>query len=119
MNEKYLIEHVGGITRITFSSKPTYDDAKQVIDEIADDFPYEKRLWDFTNIRFDFTIDEIKSIAKYGKMKFTGPNQLAIVAPDNWAYIELHIFQAHRNQKEISQTRVFRTVQEAINWLNG
>ena len=118
MTDKYTIEYLDGITRIQFSDKPTYSDAQAVIDEIAANFPYEKRLWDFSNIRFDFTIDEIKSIAKYGKSKFIKPNKLAIVAPDNWAYIELHIFQAHRQQKDISTTRVFRTTQDAIKWLN-
>jgi hypothetical protein len=74
-------------------------------------------LWDFSRIKFDFTVEEIKSIAQYGKSKFCKPNKLAIVAPDNWAYIELHIFQAHRHQKNISETRVFRTVPEAEKWL--
>ena len=117
MDNKYLIEHVDGITRIEFSKNPTYSDAQDVIDEIADNFPYEKRLWDFSKIRFDFTVEEIKSIAKYGKSKFSKANKLAIVAPDNWAYIELHIFQAHRRQKDLSETMVFRTVPEAENWL--
>ena len=118
MTDKYTIEHVDGITTILFSDKPTYSDAQAVIDEIAENFPYEKRLWDFSNIRFDFTIDEIKSIAKYGKTKFIKPNKLAIVAPDNWAYIELHIFQAHRQQKDLATARVFRTRREAVQWLN-
>jgi len=113
----YLIEHVNGITRIQFSKNPTYNDAQTVIDDIAENFPYAKRLWDFSNIKFDFTIDEIKAISEYGKSKFIKPNKLAVVAPDDWAYIELHIFQAHRNQKEHSATRIFRTEQEALKWL--
>jgi len=117
MENKYLIKHVNSITRIKFSKNPSYSDAREVIDDIAENFPYEKRLWDFSRIKFDFTIEEIKSIAKYGKSKFSKANKLAIVAADNWAYIELHIFQAHRHQKDLSQTRVFRTVKEAENWL--
>ena len=117
MSKIYLIEHVNGITSIRFSKNPTYSDAQTVIDDIAENFPYTKRLWDFTNIKFDFTMDEIKAIAEYGKSKFIKPNKLALVAPDNWAYIELHIFQAHRKQKELSVARVFRTEQEALDWL--
>ena len=117
MDQKYIIEHVNGITRIVFFASPAYSDAQDVIDKIANNFPYEKRLWDFSKVRFNFTIDEIKSIAKYGRSKFVKPNKLAIAAPDNWAYIELHIFQAHRHQKDLSETQVFRTVQEAVNWL--
>lgn len=117
MDNEYLIEHVDGITRIEFSKNPRYSDAQDVIDEIADNFPYEQRLWGFSKIRFDFTVEEIKSITNYGKSKFSKANKLAIVAPDNWAYIELHIFQTHRRQKDLSETRVFRTVPEAENWL--
>lgn len=117
MSKVYVIEHVDGITKIHFSKKPTYSDAQTVIDDIVDNFPYTKRLWDFSKIKFDFTMDEIKSIAAYGKLKFIKPNKLAIVAPDNWAYIELHIFQAIRKQKEHSEARVFRTEQEALKWL--
>ena len=117
MDNKYLIEHINGITRIEFFDKPCYSDAENIIDVIAESYPYDRRLWDFTRIKFDFTIEEIKSIAQYGKTRFIKQNKLAIVAPDNWAYIELHIFQAHRHQKDLSQTRVFRTVKEAENWL--
>ncbi len=39
MNEKFLIEQVSGIKRIKFFSSPTYNDAEQVINEIADNFP--------------------------------------------------------------------------------
>lgn len=108
MSKIYVIEHVDGITKIHFSKNPTYNDAKTVIDDIVDNFPYTKRLWDFSKIKFDLTIDELKSIAEYGKLKFIKPNKLAIVAPDNWAYIELHIFQAVRKQKEHSVARSFQ-----------
>ena len=57
MENKYLIKHVNSITRIKFSKNPSYSDAREVIDDIAENFPYEKRLWDFSRIKFDFTID--------------------------------------------------------------
>lgn len=117
MSKNYSIKHVNGITRIQFTKNPTFREAQNVIDDIVENFPYIKRLWDFTNIKFDFTMDEIKAISEYGKLKFIKPNKLAIVAPDNWAYIELQFFQNHRKQKEHSDVRIFRSVQEATKWL--
>ena len=118
MSKYYSIKHVNGITRIQFSKSPTYNEVQTVIDDIVENFPYIKRLWVFSNIKFDLTIDEIKAIAKYGKSKFIKPNKLAIVAPDDRAYFKLHIFQAYRKQKEHSVANVFRTEQEALEWLS-
>jgi hypothetical protein len=101
MSKDYSIEHVNGITRIQFSKNPAYKEVQTVIEDIAENYPYTKRLWDFSNINFDLSIDEIKAIAKYGKSKFINPKKLAIVTPDDRAYLKLHIFQAHRKQKNI------------------
>lgn len=118
MSKNYSIEYINGITRIQFLTKPSFNDAQIAIDDIAENFPYEKRLWDLSNIKFDFTMKDIKAIAEYGKSKFIKPNKLAIIAPDNWAYIELHIFQAHRKQNGHSEAKVVKTEQEALKWLS-
>ena len=83
MSKNYLIDYIDGITRIKFLHKPTYDEAKMAIDDIAENFPYDKRLWNISNIHFNFTIGEIMSIAEYGKTKFTKPNKIALVASDD------------------------------------
>ncbi len=64
MSKNYTIEHVNGITRIQFSKNPEYNEVQTVIDDIAENFPYVKRLWDFSNIKFDLSVDEIKAIAE-------------------------------------------------------
>ena len=67
MSKNYSIEYINGITRVQFFTKPSFNDAQTAINDIADNFPYEKRLWDFSNIKFDFAMEEIKAIAGYGK----------------------------------------------------
>ena len=111
MSKNYLIENINGITRIEFLHKPTYND-------IAENFPYDKRLWNISNIHFNFTIGEIMAIAEYGKTKFTNPNKIALVASDDLAYGEMRQFEVYREQVNHSQVRVFRGEQEAIEWLN-
>lgn len=118
MSKNYLIDYIDGITRIKFLHKPTYDEAKMAIDDIAENFPYDKRLWNISNIHFNFTIGEIMSIAEYGKTKFTKPNKIALVASDDLAYGEMRQFEVYREQENHSETKVFRGEQEAIEWLN-
>ena len=118
MRKPYTIEHIDGITQIRFDQAPTYNNARAVIDDIAANFPYDKRLWDFSNVDFDFTMDELRSIAEYGKIVFTQPNKVALVAPQDLAYGELRAFEVYRDQAEHSVARVFRTRQEALTWLN-
>ena len=117
MAKNYLIENINGITRVKFHSKPTFSEAKMAVNEIYENFPYEKRLWDITNINFNFTTNEIIEIANYGKSKFTKPNKIALIATDDLAYGEMRQFMVYREQ-EISEARVFRNKQEAIEWLN-
>ncbi len=117
MGTNHIIEYVDGITEIRFSQAPSYADARAAIDDIAANFPYAKRLWDFSNIAFDFTMDELYSIAEYGKLTFTQPNKAAIVAPQDLAYGEMRAFEVYREQADHATARVFRTREEALAWL--
>ncbi len=113
----YIIEYESGITRIGFSRKPTYEETKSAIDDLAENYPYEKRLWDFRDLEFDFTMDEIRAIAEYGKLKFIKPNRIAIIASDDLAYGQIRAFEVYREQEDHSVARVFRTEPEALEWL--
>jgi len=78
MSNDYTISHENDITKVQFFIQPTLDLAKQIIDEIVDKYPYDKRLWDISNIKFDFTLAEIKIIVEYGKLKFKSPSKIAL-----------------------------------------
>lgn len=77
------------------------------------------RVWDFSDILFNFSMDEIKQIALYGKSKFTEPNQVAVVAPQDSAYGTLRAFEVYRQEETHPMTSAFRTKPEAIEWLEG
>jgi len=62
-------------------------------------------------------MEEIQKISAYGKSKFTKPNKLAVVASDNLAYGEMRALMAYRAQPELSAAQVFRTEQDALEWL--
>ena len=80
MTKAYIITHEEGITKVRFLIKPSFDQVKTIIDEIVENYPYTKRLWDLSEVDFDFSTAEIQKIAAYGKTRFTQPNILAIYA---------------------------------------
>ena len=113
----YSIDHIDGITEVRFSRAPSYADTRAAIDDIIANYPYDRRLWDLSHIDFDFTMDELRSIAEYGKLVFTQPSKAAFVAPQDLAYGELRAFEVYREQTDHAAARVFRTRAEALAWL--
>lgn len=119
MSDTYIINHSEGITEIKFLVPPSLALAKSIIDDIVENYPYEKRLWDLSEIKFNFTLAEIQQISEYGKLKFTKPNKLAIYAIDDLAFGEMRQFMVYREEEGKALPRAFRNKQEAIEWLNS
>jgi hypothetical protein len=119
MSKTHLISHKNGITKIKFLVRPSFEQVKLMINEIAKNHPYERRLWDMSEIKFDFTADEIKKIAAYGKLKFIKPNRLAIYVLDDLAFGEMRQFEVYREEEGKSLPGVFRNEHDAIEWLNS
>lgn len=119
MSKTHTIIHINGITKIKFLVNPSFEQVQSIIDEIAENYPYERRLWDMSEIKFNFTTDEIQRIAAYGKLKFTKLNKLAIYALDDLAFGEMRQFEVYREEDNKSLPRVFRNEQDAIEWLNS
>ncbi len=119
MSVTHLITLEDGITRIKFLAAPSLEQTKAIIDEIVENYPYEKRLWDMSEIKFDFTTDEIQEIAEYGKRKFVKANKLAVYATDDLAYGEMRQFAVYRHEENKATPRAFRSEKAAIEWLNS
>ena len=117
MSKNSTITVDNGVTTIRFDAAPAYEAVRQVIDEIAAKYPYEIRLWDFSNIEFDFSMSDIRAIAEYGKLRFKKPSIVAIVAPDDRAYGEMRVFEAYREERGHATARAFRTLGEAKRWI--
>ena len=118
MKDIFTIEKINRITSIRFKKAPILDDLKRIIDLLADNYPYEKRLWDLSGIGFDLSTSDIRTIAEYGKQKFIKPSFIAMVAPDDLAFGEMRAFEVYREQHRHAVARVFRSRSEAIDWLN-
>ena len=119
MSDTYIIKYSKGITEIKFLVSPTLKQVMSIIDDISENYPYEKRLWDLSEIQFDFTTSEIQQISEYGKNIFTKPNKLAVYALDDLAFGEMRQFMVYREEEGKVLPRAFRNKQEAIEWLNS
>jgi len=119
MSNTHIITHEESITIIKFLVNPTYHLIKLIIDEVAENYQYEKRLWDLSEIQFDLTLEEIQLISEYGKRKFTKPSKLAIYAVDDLAFGEMLQFETYRKEEGRTLPMVFRNEQDAIDWLKS
>jgi hypothetical protein len=119
MSKNYEIVFLNDITRVEFLTKPTFEDGIAAIDDIAENYPCEKRLWDLSKTEFDFTLQEIMGIAAHCKSKFTKPGKIAYIASDELVYGEMREMMVYREADPCATVCVFKTEQEAIDWLTN
>lgn len=59
MINNYIVTVDNGITYIKFLESPSFGQIKVIIDDIAENYPYEKRLWDLSSVSFDLPVSEL------------------------------------------------------------
>ena len=117
MSDKFNISLEGEITVIEFLAETSYNEVKTMLDDVSENYPYEKRLFDMSNIKFNFSEREIKDIAEYGKKVFIKPNILAIFTKDDLAFGEMRQFMVYREEDGHAAAFVFKDKEEAMEWL--
>ena len=117
MSEKYTIFIESTITYVKFNTKPTYEDVVEVLDILVKKDIYEKRLFDCRDIKFDLSSDKLQSIAEYGRSVFANTNKGAMVTNQDISFGEGRQFSAYR-EDENCKFNVYRTMEDAIDWLN-
>ena len=116
MDKIYSLETDDGITTIRFSRTPELSDLAEIIDYLAENNFYKRRLWDLRPHGLNLSPDQLQQIALYGKSKFLKPSKLAIVASEDLAYGLSRLFEAYRQEEKVL-TSVFRIEPEARQWL--
>ena len=119
MSETYSIEVIDGYTKIDFFVKPEFSEAQACIDDLALNYPYEKRIYNLGKAGITFTTDEIIAIVVYGKSKLIRPSLVAFVASDDLTFGLMRQLEVYRGDDDSgTQVMVFRTEQEAAHWIN-
>jgi len=107
-----------GITIAHFTKAPDAAAVGSVFRELAENYPQQRRLWDMRDIVIDQTRDELRQVASRSTSTFANPGRVAFAARDDLTYGLLRIFEVYSEQQaEDSQTRVFRTFEDAKSWL--
>ena len=118
MTEIYSINLVDEIVIITFNNKPDLQDIKSAVDTIKENYSDNKRLWDLTNSKVDFSREQIMELAEYSKSNLPQSIRAAIVANDDLGFGISREYEVYREEAdEPLETRVFRKYDEAFNWL--
>ena len=117
MSQFYSIEVNDGVTTIRFTRKPTIDDLKVIIDELAEKDIYERRIWVLSPHGITLDPSERKQIASYGQSKFLKPSRLSIVATEDVTFGISRAFEAYRGDDTLVKCRVFRDEDEAREWV--
>ena len=117
MDKNHSIDTTGGIITVRFNREPGFEEICLAIDDVADKYPGELRLWDLS-CGLSLTNDQVQQLAEYGKSRLYKPARLAIVAPQDLSFGLLRMYEVYRKEDHINQ-RVFRNEQEARDWLKG
>lgn len=119
MKKIYSITHNDGITKIKLFDEINLEQGKVILDEIDKNYPYERRLWDFTEIDLHYSLEDIAEIAEYSKGLFTEPNKTAFYTSTDLTFGEMRQLAVYREEEGKASAKAFRNEQEAIDWLNS
>ena len=117
MTKNYLIKSSNDITEICFITKANLNDLLTAMDDVADNYYNKLRLWDISH-GVNLSESDIKQVANYAKLKFLTPGRSVIVAPSDLEFGIARMGNVYREDDVLIQ-KVFRTKQEALDWLNN
>ena len=116
MVKNYSIEVVDGVSVTRFSQKAALSEIINAMDDVSAIGVFKRRLWIFHDGVVNLSTGEIRKIAEHGVKIWAAPSKAAIVVPDSLSFGLARMHDAFRDEKG-GETRVFRTEQEAIAWL--
>ena len=115
--ESIDVRIVDGITIATFLEPSSVEETKAVIRHIGDQGVYHRRVWDLSRIDFPFTIDELRELAYYGREKMGDASRIALVVKDAVGFGSSRAFATHREGDDLAKSRVFKSFDEAMQWI--
>ncbi|MDJ0758112.1 MAG: hypothetical protein QNJ19_01880 [Woeseiaceae bacterium] len=111
------IQILDSVALATFVNPASVEETKRVIRYLANEGDYRRRVWDLSKIEFPFTVDELRDLAYYGRDKMGEISRIALVVKDTVGYGSLRAFSTYREGDDSAQSRVFRSLDEAMQWV--
>ncbi|MDJ0916256.1 MAG: hypothetical protein QNJ05_00745 [Woeseiaceae bacterium] len=111
------IKIVDGVVIATYLEPASAEETRQVIRYLASTGNYRRRVWDLSQIDFPFTMDELRELAYYGREVMGEASRIAFVVKDTVGYGSLRAFSTYREGGNNAKTSVFRSLDEAMQWV--
>jgi hypothetical protein len=105
-----------GITIINVKRLLSESETITLQNELAANYPYKLRLWNFSDVSHDKNIQTVFSIAENSKLKFTKPSKCALVANNDLTFGLSRVFLSCREDSNC-EVNVFRDLDQAKEWL--
>jgi hypothetical protein len=124
------VNHVGkkyevssDLTIFTVIGQVTHDEIKEVINEFYEGVTSKNVLWDLNRGNFELiSNEEIQDLVNIPRSQYLARKggKTAIVAGKDLAYGMARIYEARSRTDPVPfETRIFRTIEEANQWLNS
>ena len=116
MDGPFTINISNDILTVRFYQEPSKEDIHKALIEISEKHTITKRLWDFSEVKFDLSQDQLKDIANLAKNLFSQPSKVAMVASKDLSFGVSRIYEVFREDNR-TEVKVFRNVEDARRWL--
>ena len=115
----WRVELENGLTIITAVDKPTPEESIALITHLSAAGLYHRRIYDLSQIEFPFTMRQLRKLAIAGREIITGENRIAIVVKDDVGYGSVRAFLTQRESETTVAMNVFRSLDDAKDWMGN
>ena len=116
MDGCFTINVSNGILTVLFSQEPSKEDIHNALIETSKNHTVTKRLWDFSEIKFNLSQNQLQDIAEFAKNLFIQPSKVAMVASSDLSFGVSRIYEVFREDNQ-TEVKVFRKIEDGRRWL--
>ncbi len=113
----YSIDNADGITHVTFFKMCDFPELLSAIDHVAKSRPSRRLIWDFGLAASSLSGARIAALADNGRSGSTDYEKIAIVAGAGQMMGLGKRFEAYQGTATTAEVYIFRTVENAMEWL--
>ena len=112
----FVVSVADGITHIKPTRKPTTSEILAFAVDLITSGSHPRRLWDYSDMNFPFSIEELKLLADGAVRLNESPCRIATLVSDDLGYGSMRVFAAHFTTEQ-APMMVFRDGDAALRWL--
>lgn len=115
-SSSFVVSIEDGVTRIKPTRRPGTQETIRFAVELIRDGGHPLRLWDYSDMPFPFSIDDLKQLADGAVKMNESPCRVATLVSDDLGFGSMRVFAAYFTSDN-APMMVFRDEDAAIRWL--